>query len=526
MTKKSSNSVWKIALSLVISVTAVGAEIAYLAFPQPHSTVSIPQKPEIIVPQTVEATDRQAHEMCAACHAYTDPSNFPRSVWRSQVENGYAFLAETPLPIHPPPIENMVHYFENRASTFLPLPDKDHSGPCPIQFHPTRYSVPGTSNPIISNVNLVHLSSQKFLDVLVCDMGKGRVMLMKPYEKSPHFQILAKLQHPCRTQVVDLDGDGIKDILVADLGEFRPTDSKVGRVIWLHGHADGTYTPYTLLSAIGRVDDVEMADFDGDGHNDLIVAEFGHTHTGSILWLQNETTDWTHPQFIPHELDGRAGTIHVPVSDLNHDGKPDFTALISNEHETVVAFINQGHGRFLKNTIFTGSSPALGSDSIQLTRLNPSQKQGVLYAAGDMFDTAVPRHIQGVYWLDNRGAYPYTVRKLTTMYGAMRAISADVNKNGRPGIFAVSLTPDLKQWLNPATLDSIVYLNQTATGKFERYALEKGSCNHATCDTGDIFGDGNIDLVTGNFNFSPTHDSTAITIWRNTGLRSRQVARR
>ncbi len=357
-------------------------------------------------------------------------------------------------------------------------------------------------------------------------MASGNVMLMKPYEKSPHFQVLAKLGHPCHTEVVDLDGDGIKDILVADLGEFRPSDSRVGRVIWLRGHADGTYTPYTLLSGVGRVDDVEMADFDGDGRNDLVVAEFGHSRTGSILWLQNQTTDWSHPKFIPHQLDSRAGTIHVPVCDLNHDGKPDFTALISNEHETVVAFLNQGHGRFLKKTIFTGPSPAIGSDSIQLTRLNPAQKQGVLYAAGDMFDTPVPRHIQGVYWLDNRGTYPYAVQKLTTMYGVMRAVTADVNQNGRPGIFAVSLTTDLRNWLNPSTLDSIVYLNQTPSGKFERYALEKGSCNHATCDAGDVYGNGKIDLVTGNFNFGPTHDPTAITIWRNVGRRSVRSASR
>jgi hypothetical protein len=510
-----SKFLWKTILTSVVAAVAVGVEIAYLGFPRQEAPPVPPA-----VPQAVEATDRQAHEMCAACHAFTDPSNFPRSVWRSQVQNGYGFLADAHLPLHPPPMENMVHYFENRASASLPPPDKDHPGPCPVRFKPVRFSESGVPAPVISNVNLVHLSSLKTLDLLVCDMKSGNVMLMKPYEPSPRFRVLAKLGRPCHTQVVDLDGDGIKDILVADLGEFRPTDAKAGRVIWLRGHADGTYTPYTLLDGVGRVDDVEMADFNGDGRNDLVVAEFGHSKTGSILWLENQTTDWSHPKFIPHTLDGRAGTIHVPVCDLNHDGRPDFVALISNEHETVVAFINQGGGRFIEKTIFTGSSPALGSDSIQLTRLSPGQKPGVLYAAGDMFDTEVPRHIQGIYWLDNRGAYPYSIRKLTTMYGAMRAITANVKNNGLPSVFAVSLAPDLRNWLNPAALDSVVYLDQTAPGKFERYALEKGSCNHATCDAGDMYGDGRTDLVTGNFNFGPTKDPTAITIWRNVGLRS------
>lgn len=510
-----SRSVWKRGLGIVAAVSAVGTGLAFIAFPRQHSD---PFRTNPPVPQNVEATDAQAHQMCAACHAFTSPSNFPRSVWREQVANGYGFLAASRMPLHPPPREYMVHYFENRAPAAVPPPDQDRPGPGPIRFQPIRYSEPGVTAPNISNVNLVHLSDPKRLDLLACDMQSGNVLRMKPYEPSPRFQVLAKLKCPCHTSIADLDGDGIKDILVADLGEFRPRDSKLGRVIWLRGHRDGTYTPYTLLSGVGRVDDVEMADFDGDGRSDLVVAEFGHLKTGSILWLQNKTTDRQHPTFVPHQLDNRAGTIHVPVSDLNHDGRPDFTALISNEHEKVVAFLNQGGGRFVKKTIFSGSSPALGSDSIQLTRLNPAQK-GALYAAGDMFDTPVPRSIQGIYWLDNRGAYPYTPRKLTTMYGAMRAVAADVNKNNLLGIFAVSLTPDLSAWIKPSTLDSIVYLDQTAPGKFERYALEKGSCNHATCDAGDIYGNGRIDLVTGNFNFGPTRHPTAVTLWRNLGRR-------
>jgi len=517
---RGSRSAWRTGLSLA------AAAVAGLCFwpapsrqPDPFAFTPPPA-------QNVEATDAQAHQVCGACHAFPDPSNFPRSIWRNQVTNGYGFLAEAKMPLHAPPRETMIHYFENRAPATVPQPDADRPGPFPIRLQPTRFPEPGVNSPNISNVNLVHLSDPKRLDLLACDMQSGNVLLMKPYEASPHFKVLAKLRCPCHTLVADLDGDGIPDILVADLGEFRPRDSNLGRVIWLQGHADGTYTPHTLLSGVGRVDDVEMADFDGDGRNDLVVAEFGHLKTGSILWLQNKTTDWSRPVFVPHQLDGRAGTIHVPVCDLNHDGRPDFTALISNEHETVVAFLNQGGGRFVKKTIFTGSSPAIGSDSIQLTRLVPSQKQGVLYAAGDMFDTAVPRSIQGLYWLDNRGTYPYKARKLTTMYGAMRAVTADMNGDGLPGIFAVSLAPDVKHWVRAPGLDSIVYLDQTAPGKFARYALEKGPCNHATCVTGDIYGDGKVDLVTGNFNFGPARNAAAVTIWRNFGRRTgAQVAR-
>src|SRR2546430_3136226 len=59
--------------------------------------------------------------------------------------------------------------------------------------------------------------------------------------------------NPAHTEVVDLDGDGIKDILVADLGNFQPTDERRGSVVWLRGTPDGKFTPVTLLKGeIGR----------------------------------------------------------------------------------------------------------------------------------------------------------------------------------------------------------------------------------------------------------------------------------
>ena len=104
--------------------------------------------------------------------------------------------------------------------------------------------------------------------------------------------------------------------------------------------------------------DVQAADFRGTGKLDLVVAVFGWHDAGEILLLENQTTDWAKPKFVPRVLDDRHGAIHVPVADLNGDGKPDFVALIAQEHETVVAFLNEGGGKFRKETLYRPRTPA------------------------------------------------------------------------------------------------------------------------------------------------------------------------
>src|SRR5437870_4621775 len=182
----------------------------------------------------------------------------------------------------------------------------------------------------------------------------------------------------------------------------------------------------------------------GTGKRDLVVAEFGWHDAGSILLLENQTTDWQQPKFTPRVLDGRHGSTHVPVADLNGDGKPDFVALISQEHETVVAFINEGNGKFRKQVLYEAGDPSYGSSGIELVDLDGDGKLDVLYTNGDTLDDPhlfKPYH--GVQWLQNKGNLQFEHRPLTPMYGVHRAVAADLSASGRlpKDIVAVSFLP-------------------------------------------------------------------------------------
>ena len=256
----------------------------------------------------------------------------------------------------------------------------------------------------------------------------------------------------------------------------------------------------------------------GNGKLDLVVAEFGWHQAGSILLLENQTTDWKNPKFVPRVLDNRHGTTHVPVADLNGDGKPDFVACISQEHETVVAFINEGGGKFRKEVIFTAPHPTYGSNGIVLADMTKSGKVDVIYSNGDSLD---PPHIlrpdHGITWLENKGTFPFTPHRLADCYGAGSPVVADFDGNGLPDIAFVTFLPagnfpqraELK-------LDSVVLLSQTEPGKFARHSLEIEQCDHLTCAAGDWYGNGKPGLIIGNY-LRSGRPGPIIKLWKNMG---------
>ncbi|MFO0846640.1 MAG: VCBS repeat-containing protein, partial [Gemmataceae bacterium] len=249
----------------------------------------------------------QVHQFCGkACHAYPPPDIFPRRHWRAEVERAYGFFERSNLPLEAPPLDAVVRYYEDRAPEELAVPAwEPATGRLPCRFE-RRY--PGQYLPdayAISNVNLVRLpepgkrpsaGAPGPLDILACDMRAGLVLMLRPHEAAPRWKVLASRSanpaapsNPARAEVVDLDGDGLLDVLVADLGSVPPTDRLCGGVVWLRGRPDGSFTPIPLLQNVGRVADVRAADFRGTGKLDLVVAVFGWQETGEVVLLENHT---------------------------------------------------------------------------------------------------------------------------------------------------------------------------------------------------------------------------------------------
>jgi hypothetical protein len=231
--------------------------------------------------------------------------------------------------------------------------------------------------------------------------------------------------------MVDLDKDGKQDLIVADLGDFLPGDHEKGSVVWLRQTGPLQFEKIPLVTRLARTADVQAADFDGDSDLDLVVAAFGWHTVGGVFVYENKTTDWKQPKFEGYPVDARPGGIHVPIVDLDGDGKPDFVALVSQQYEHVVAYINRGAGKgFRPETLFRAVTPVWGSSGIQLVDLDKDGDLDLLMTNGDSLDDFTVRPFHGVRWFENEGSYPWKQHDLAVMPGVHRAQAADIDGDG------------------------------------------------------------------------------------------------
>lgn len=465
-----------------------------------------------------EKIQPQIRAFCGDCHAFPPPDSFPRDAWFAEVEQGYRFYLESGRSdLHPPPMRDVVAFFRAKAPVKLTMPSFPTTAVDESMFRQRTLAEFDTA-PAISYLGLIPPSDRG--TICLCDMHSGQILRVNSMADPPSIQELARIAHPAHVTICDLNQNGQYDLLIAELGSFVPGDHAQGKVYWIEGGAEAKGTPletHVLFGDLGRVADVQPADFDLDGDIDLIIAEFGWRKTGSIRLLEQLPPAGDIPAFREHLLDRRHGAIHVPIADLNGDGLPDFVALISQEHEVVDAFLNRGDWKFERERIFTAPDPAFGSSGIELVDMDRDGDLDVLYTNGDTLDSHYLKPTHGIHWLENCGEFPFTPRRIAALPGAMRAVSADIDGDNDLDVIAVAFLPaTLRQQFVDAKAETLIWLEQTGTKEFVRHTLETGDAGHMTVLAADLDQDGDVDLAVPNYAEQRTVRMHPLTIWWNT----------
>ncbi|MEE2819644.1 MAG: FG-GAP-like repeat-containing protein [Planctomycetota bacterium] len=374
-------------------------------------------------------------------------------------------------------------------------------------------------HPSIAHVKLVDVQGDGNLDVLVCDVTEQKVSLIEQMDDGSFVErtIFDKVGAPVHAELADIDGDGDKDILVAAMGVILPSTAYSGQIYVLENDGNGNFQSHLIADNTDRVTDVRAGDFDGDGDLDIASAQFGYTQ-GKVRWYENLGLF----NFQPHVLIDRSGAIHAPVVDIDNDGDLDIVALLSQEWETVVAFVNDGKGNFMPVILHDVADADFSSSGIAIADLDSDGDADVIWTNGDAFVAVdyrpLPTH--GLQWLENKGKLEFEYHRIGQMNGAYSPRVIDFDLDGDQDIITVS---EFAYWDSPDAV-SLRWWSQEQDGSFSPYNLAPKPTHLVTCDVGDIDNDGAMDIVAGGMAlYPPFEDIERVVVWNNP-LQSTTVA--
>ena len=154
---------------------------------------------------------------------------------------------------------------------------------------------------------------------------------------------------PFAMAVGDLNGDGLPDLAIIDAAG----DDKAKLAILL-GRGDGTFQPPLLYdsplsSNIPTTDNIKIADFNGDGSNDLVITSAFDSKTHVLLGNGDGT--------FQASKDFDSVGPGLAVADLDRDGKPD---IIETQYasDTVGYALGNGDGSFQDQQVFSSGGQA------------------------------------------------------------------------------------------------------------------------------------------------------------------------
>ena len=268
-------------------------------------------------------------------------------------------------------------------------------------------------------------------------------------------------KYPQDEAIGDLDGDGHPDLVVANWG--------AGTVSVLRGAGDGTFeSPSPFPYGVGgRPDGVAIADFNGDGIPDVAASSEA---SGLAVLLGTGGGDFE--PAVNYRTGGAARGL--AVADLNGDGQPDIAVVGGGEGVSIL--LNNGDGTFASDgSMYVGANSYAiaiedfnGDGVPDLAVVNLSE-DGVAVALGNGDGTFGPPVTYAV------GNFPIGIAV------------GDFNDDGSPDL-AVTNTGS----------ESVSILFGTGSGSFGPQVTLPVANTPTGIAAGDLNGDGNVDLAVTN----------------------------
>ncbi len=295
----------------------------------------------------------------------------------------------------------------------------------------------------------------------------------------------------------------INQLLLLDVGVLDPKDLPAGAIVMtdLNSFAQRA----VVFEELTRPVDFQLADFDHDGLDDIVVCGFGNL-VGSLSWYHNTGTTY---QKIP--LVHQPGAIKLHCLDVEKDGDEDVIVLFAQGDEGIQLFRNDGLGNFDVDTLLR-FHPLFGSTDFQLVDMDHDQDLDLVLSNGDNSDgSQVLKPYHGIRVFLNEGGFKLQESFFFPMHGAYKILVNDFDLDGDQDLIAIAFYPDYGR------LDqSIIYFENVGGNDFQPSGFHhSGAGRWMVMDVGDIDRDGDQDVIIGSFALGPGHvPETTLRHWR------------